>query len=482
MLLDKSKIIWVYILTALFLAVNFYLVLNKHFYWFFILPVVLVILYYYIVSLDKIILFITFLTPFAVNIKMFNMGLAVSLPTEPLMFGVLLVFLAKVLFEHQYDKKVATHPISYIIYMGLFWMFLTSFTSEMPIVSFKHFLSRLWFVIPFYFVTAIMFKEKKNIHRFLWLYLIALMFIIFYTLAVHSKYGFGEDAGHWVMSPFYNDHTAYGAAIAIFFPVIVAFVFYPNYPVWKRLIALFLFFVYTTGIIFSFSRAAWISVIFAFAIFIIIMLKIKFRWLFIGTVIFIGLFFSFQQKILDSLERNKQDSSRNFVEHVRSITNITSDASNLERINRWQSAIRLYHARPFFGWGPGTYQFVYAPFQRSNEKTIISTNLGDKGNAHSEYLGPLSEEGLLGMLLVFLLVGYIIYTGLTVYKKGNTEVKFLSLSATLGLITYYVHGFLNDFLDTDKLSVPVWGFTAIIVALDVYFLNHNQKEEKLDND
>jgi hypothetical protein len=31
-----------------------------------------------------------------------------------------------------------------------------------------------------------------------------------------------------------------------------------------------------------------------------------------------------------------------------------------------------------------------------------------------------------------------------------------------------VHGLLNNFLDTDKASVPVWGFMAIIVALDIY--------------
>jgi len=476
-LTEKSKIVWVYVLTALFLAANFYLILEKNFYWLFLLPVVLVILYYYIVSLDKIVLFITFLTPLAVNIQLFDMGLAVSLPTEPLMFGVLLVFLAKVLFEHQYDKHVATHPVSYVIYLGLFWMFLTSFTSELPVVSIKHFISRLWFVVPFYFVTALMFRDLKNIHRFNWLYMISLTGIIFYTLSVHARFGFDEETGHWVMSPFYNDHTAYGAAIAIFFPFIVAYIFYPNESMWKRMAAVFLFVVYTVAIILSYSRAAWLSIFAAFGVFVLVMLKIKFRWIVITLAVLLGIFFSFQHQIIDRLEKNKQDSSANFVEHVRSITNISSDASNLERINRWQSALRLYRERPVFGWGPGTYQFVYAPFQRSKEKTIISTNLGDKGNAHSEYLGPLSEEGLPGMLLVFLLVGYIIYTGLMVYKRGNREVKFISMAATLGIITYYAHGFLNNFLDTDKLSVPVWGFTAIIVSLDVYYIRNKERKQ-----
>jgi hypothetical protein len=30
-----------------------------------------------------------------------------------------------------------------------------------------------------------------------------------------------------------------------------------------------------------------------------------------------------------------------------------------------------------------------------------------------------------------------------------------------------VHGFLNNFLDTDKLSIPFWGFIAALVYLDI---------------
>jgi O-antigen ligase len=167
------------------------------------------------------------------------------------------------------------------------------------------------------------------------------------------------------------------------------------------------------------------------------------------------------------------------VEHVKSIYNISSNASNLERVNRWQAAIRMFHERPFFGWGPGTYQFVYAPFQRSKEKTIISTNAGDRGNSHNEYLGPLSEEGVLGMVAVFLIVIFSIYTALKVYARTeDKEIKLLVMMAMLGLITYFTHGFLNNFLDTDKASVPVWGFMAIIVALDLY--HTKQKSEMTD--
>jgi O-antigen ligase len=162
---------------------------------------------------------------------------------------------------------------------------------------------------------------------------------------------------------------------------------------------------------------------------------------------------------------------------VQSISNISSDASNLERINRWASALRLFREKPIFGWGPGTYQFVYAPYQRSKEKTIISTNYGDMGNAHSEYIGPMSESGILGMLTFMGIIVTVIFTGLRVYKRAESkEVKLIGLMVMLGLITYYVHGLMNNFLDTDKASVPFWGFTAILVAMDLYHSGAKSEE------
>ncbi len=469
-------------MTVLFLLVNFFLVLQKDFYWLLLLPLVLIVMYYYLYALDKVLLMITFLTPLAVNISDLEMGLGVSLPTEPLMFGVLLLFMANLIFESKYDRKIANHPISYVIYLSLFWMLITTMTSEMPVVSIKYMLARLWFVIPFYFVAALLFRKKSNIRLFLWLYIIAMVVVVLYTIVQHSEYGFEEEAGHWVMSPFYNDHTAYGAALALFFPVIVGFIFYPGASRRNRILSVIVFVVFTVGLILSFGRAAWISVVVAFGVFVIIMLKIRFYWLAMVVTVVFSVLFIFQQQIIDRLEKNKQDSSANYIEHIQSIYNITSDASNLERINRWQAALRMYEDRPVFGWGPGTYQFMYAPYQRSKEKTIISTNLGDKGNAHSEYLGPLSEMGMPGMLIVLLLLIVVINSGLRVYKKGNREVKYLSLMVTLGLITYFTHGILNNFLDTDKLSVPFWGFIAVIVALDVFHTNNNEISEDAGSD
>jgi len=203
---------------------------------------------------------------------------------------------------------------------------------------------------------------------------------------------------------------------------------------------------------------------------VLVKLKISFKWITISLIGLLIIFFTFKFEILDKLEKNKQDASANFIEHIQSISNISSDASNLERINRWQAALRMFAERPVLGWGPGTYQFEYAPFQRAKEKTIISTNLGDMGNAHSEYIGPLAESGVPGLLSVLFLLITVIYTGLNLYIKATSrQTRLIALSTTLGLITYFVHGLMNNFLNTDKASVPFWGLISIIVALDLYY-------------
>ena len=135
----------------------------------------------------------------------------------------------------------------------------------------------------------------------------------------------------------------------------------------------------------------------------------------------------------------------------------------------------MFQDRPGRGCGPGTYQFFYAPYQKSNGRTIISTNFGDGGNSHSEYLGPLCEQGVLGLVFVLALIVYVGYLGFKMYyETQDPNVRLLILGLFLGMLTYFVHGFLNNFLDTDKLSLPYWSFLAALISLDVYHRKNKQ--------
>ncbi|NWJ49890.1 MAG: O-antigen ligase family protein [Bacteroidetes bacterium] len=434
-----------------------------------LLPIAILLTFSFLYQLDYVFFFTVFATPLAVNIEDLFPQLSLSIPTEPLLAALLLIFVLKLLMRQLPDSRIFKHPIVILAIVNLVWMVTTSITSELPLVSFKHLIARLWFVVPMLFMGTALFSKLKNIKLFYWLYIIAFIIVIVNTSINHAAYGFSEKGANWSMAPFFNDHTAYGVMLAFFIPILAGFSLTNIYRVPVRWVSFLLLILFSIALLLSYCRAAWFSVAVSAMVFLLIAFRIRLKWIVLAGFIVIGGFYTYQQELMDRLVKNKQESSANYIEHIESISNVSSDASNLERINRWHSAIRLFSERPNLGWGPGTYQFVYGPYQQAREKTIISTDLGERGNAHSEYLGPLAESGWPGLLGVLVLFSTIVFYGIKVYQKAALkEVRLLSLFTILSLITYFAHGFMNNFLDTDKSAIPFWGFTAIITALDLY--------------
>ena len=468
--LKKRETLWTLAIAFGFIVLNT-LLIHFEFYYLNIIPFVLGIILLAFLSLDRLILLIVFLTPLSVQLSYLVNGMSadLALPTEPLLVGVLMVFIMKILYEGKLDKRMLTHPVSVAIYFNLIWILITCITSTMPLVSFKFLLARIWFLVAFYFIASQMFTKMKNIKTYIWLYVISLSVVIIYSLVRHISFAMTQMAAHYVVKPFYNDHTSYGAMLAFFLPVLVGMLFTErDFSPVKRIFHWIIIGLFMLGIVFSYTRAAWLSIVGAAVLFILIRLRIKFVYLaVIGTVLF-GYLYLQRTEILIQLEQNKQVSSDELAEHLKSISNVANDDSNRERLNRWSCALKMYKEKPVFGWGPGTYMFQYAPFQLKNEKTNISTNMANMGNAHSEYIGPLSESGLPGALSFVIIVVLTIITGLRVYAKSpHREVRIMALILLLGLITYYIHGTMNNFLDTDKASVAFWGFTAMLVAMDL---------------
>lgn len=482
-MIDSQKLKLFYSLSLLYLALGCVALITENFL-FALTPFILLVVYLSIYAIDTLMLIIVFCTPLAIILQNHSFGFAVSLPTEPLLFGLLILFVFKVIKDGGFDRKVMQHPVTIAILIYLAWMFVTTLTSSMPLVSFKFLLAKLWFIVVFYFLGTQLFKNKANIKRFIWLYAIPLLIVIGYTIVRHGQNGWTQESAHWVMTPFYNDHTAYAAIIALFLPIMLAFSRNTLYQLKYRLSAWFVFIIMVVAMVLSYTRAAWISLFIAAGIYFIFILRVRLVTLLLMFGVALSLFFVFRTELLMKLEKNTEQSSTDFGAHIKSVSNITTDASNLERINRWHSALRMFKEKPFWGWGPGTYQFNYAPYQLSKEMTFISTNAGDRGNAHSEYIGPMAESGVLGAATFILIVILILYRGSQLYwRLKDKEMRLITLGVLLGLITYFIHGTLNNFLDTDKASVPFWGFVAILVALDIAYPKEekNQLDNKPDN-
>lgn len=432
------------------------------------LPVFFLMCLLMVFRLDLIAFFSVIITPFSINLAHTSVGIGVSLPSEPLMFGLFLLFWLKVFEQGGLDRKLLYHPVTLVILLHMGWYLITTITSTMPLVSIKSTLARYCYISVYYFMFIYLFRKKENIRAFLWAYLIPLVLVIVYTIIVHAAGGFTEDVAHTAMVPFYNDHTAYAAVVSFFIPLLFAFSFDTSYSKRSRSISVLLLLLLIAAIVLSYTRAAWIGLVAAFICYLAFILRLKSVLIYGGFMMLIVLAFLFRTQITMQLEGNEEVSSDDYASHVQSIGNISSDDSNIERLNRWACALRMFADHPVLGVGPGTYMFKYGAYQKFSERSGISTNFAEGGGSHSEYLGPLSEQGFMGPIIVIALIVAVAQTSANYMRRTkNQSNKYLARAVLLGLVTYWVHGVLNYFLDTEKASVPYWGFIGILVALQL---------------
>ena len=434
-------------------------------------PIALLFIYLAIFETEKFFLSIAFLTPLSVNIEEYTDSFGLFLPTEPLLFGLMIFFLFLQIRIPFLDKRIWKNPIVICVLVYLFWLIITSITSTDPIVSFKSILARLWFIIPLLIFGTHFFKKHENRVVFLWLFIVSCSLVVCFTLIHPSIYGFGEEEGHWVMWPFFKDHTIYGATVALCLPISLALLNQKGSPALSKAVLILLNSILITGLIFSYTRAAWLSVFCAGIIGLLVYFRVNFKLL-LGLGLALGFIIYAQWDNLQLvLAKNKHEhTTEAFEEKIQSAANVTTDASNLERINRWDCAYQMFKQRPVLGFGPGTYAFEYAPFQDPENLTIISTNFGDMGNEHSEYLSALSESGFIGLLLFISIVASIFTCAIKLYYKTpshENDIKLLIMGIIISLSTYFIHAFLNNYLDTDKAAVPIWAMCAMIIAMSL---------------
>ncbi len=246
----KQNALLIVLLCSIFLSGLFYTLLYEY-YFYFLIPVILLFLIILVLNIKLAPFLIAFATPLSVTYTIKE--LAISLPSEPLLILIMLLFIWEVFFTKRYDKKILTNPVSIAIYISLIWTLIATIFSVDYMVSFKYLLSQLWFIIPCYFVVIPLFKRFKNLKNFFLCYVIPLSVIAVVCIGLLSTENFALSYAHYVMQPFYNDHTAYGAVLALFVPISFAFVIgneklTPNTN-W-RIFSIFIFLILVLGLVF----------------------------------------------------------------------------------------------------------------------------------------------------------------------------------------------------------------------------------------
>lgn len=446
------------------------------------LPFVVFAAWVFVTKPKYILYFLAFSTPLSVHLIEERIStINLSLPTEPLIIGLFVVVLLKLLKSKSLRLPEIQTLLSILIITDFSWLLFTAFTSTMPLISAKYVLSKAWYLVVFYFLLARVFQNQKNARIFMWCFISAVIILAGYTLYNHAAGGFSRDYAYTAMRPFLPDHGMYAACISFAIPSLFVFSLYGEYfkySAFVRLLAFALFLFLVLAVALSFTRAAWLSLAVAFGVYALLLLKIKFRYVVTLALLGVAVLFTNFDNLLTDLSRNKKESDDNIENHLQSVSNVSSDPSNLERLNRWGCGYRMWEDKPIFGFGPGTYTFQYGQYQLPHQMTIISTNAGTLGGVHSEYIRPLAESGTLGALSWVAIVLSVFALGFKQNRQLTGSAKYLSMAVFLGLVTYFVHSVLNNYSEFDKIAVPLYSYMAVLTAIEINTINDKKNSTK----
>lgn len=131
-----------------------------------------------------------------------------------------------------------------------------------------------------------------------------------------------------------------------------------------------------------------------------------------------------------------------YVARFESITNTTTDGSNLGRFEVWTSSINMFKDYPAIGVGIGQWRTKY------EESYRLPSETQHLYHAHNNFIQLLSEVGILGLLGVLIFYGYIVIDNVKIWYRRRDPY---SLCAMIAVFSYvFVFGQIEYTLDNSS--------------------------------
>ncbi|MCW5908091.1 MAG: O-antigen ligase family protein [Chitinophagales bacterium] len=400
----------------------------------------------------------------------FTPSLGTDLPDEPLMIGLMLITMLHVARNPQsLPKGFFVHVLMLGLAVHLFWIFTTAFTSVNTLVSFKVFLSKIWYITTFSALTAIVVKTEEDLKKAFWCIYFPLTALIIVVLIRHGMMGFSFDEINKPMMPFFRNHVNYAAIVVIFLPFIwLARQWYKRGTFTYRLLS-FSLLLYVAAIYFSYTRTCYIALLFIPVFVWVVKNRLMKHALVLTLVAACGLVFYLlhNNKYLDYAPDFRETIIHDeFGEHLSS-TFEGKDVSSMERVYRWVAILQMFKERPVFGFGPGNFYPYYKHYTVSSFETYVSDN-PERSTAHNYFLLLLAEQGVAGVVVFALFTIVIFAYGEHIYlrmKSENDKRVVMVLLVVLAMI--YVNLMLSDLLESDKVGPFFFICLGLLAAYDI---------------
>lgn len=432
------------------------------------IPLLLLILYVAIVDFRRLFYLLLFSLPFSTEIVLPG-GLGTDLPTEPLMVGLMLIsFLYFISGDQLARLSMYWHPITLLLLVHLSWVYLTSISSNLVLVSLKFSLAKTWYVVVFYFLAAYLLRDLNEQRRFFWIIFLPLLSTVLIIMVRHSGYGFSFVGIHKVLHPFQRNHVNYAAMLSLFMPFVwFAWRRQPQWSFrwWFLLLSIGFLLV---AIYLSYTRAAYIAILVSLGAYIIFRLKAIRYMIAAGTLMaVIGLGHMVQKnRYLDYAPNYDRTVTHYEFDNLVEATYKMEDISTMERLYRWVAGLKMTPEEPWVGFGPGNFVNFYQSYTVTRFETYVSDN-PEKSGIHSYFLMTLVEQGIIGLLIFLALNFFLLIKGEQIYQETSDPVrKGIVMSALLCLVIIDVFLLINDLIETDKVGPFFFMSAALLLNTD----------------
>ncbi len=330
------------------------------------------------------------------------------------------------------------------------WLVINLLTSSFMYASIRE-LSRLLTCFFLYFVVVNLIKREKDL-----LSVVVFIIVVFAGLSFHALFNYLHNKNPVIISTFGNPNF-FSAYLVTILPVVILLGIY-NF-IRKNFFVSSLFFILTIITIFLLhllgSRGAWlalaVSLLFLLILFGKYILKPKWKTsVAIGLVIvlFVGSGFLIQ----------KAPQIKSYLENE-----MTKGTVGV-RLYMWQGTLKMILARPFLGWGMGTFIIVYPRFRVPEYfLNIYSVNATD--HAHNEILQTASEIGLIGLGIFLLFLGIVFFRGIRVFNRQSLDLSNIVHAGLLaGVIALFTQNMTCVNLRLEASAIYFYLFLGLICA------------------
>jgi O-antigen ligase len=375
---------------------------------------------------------------------------ALWVPTEPMIFVFLAVWMLRALVQGK--RAVPRSPLLAMVGVLALIAVFSAVGSRYQFLSVKAILSTGWFAVFGFLFPLLHGGERGFLRRTLVVLGIAGLVFAVIGIVFIARNGIMRWTGNAMGRPYFPEHGTYSVFETFALTGMLGLALAARRRV-LRLLGFFAAGVITLAVVLSLARAAFLALAASLGVTLWYLLRAgrgRTVLAVVAVTVLVGL----------SVARFR---ASDFVElHAASIAN-PGELSNLERISRWLAAWNMARAHPLLGVGYGTYEDSYFSYRIL---TLQTQEQFRRMGVHSEFFRSLGEMGWLGLAAVLAFIALVFKQGHQAIRRARSPAdRSIAIGLMAGFASYVVHSVFNSYGESDKVVLPFWFFTAFIALL-----------------